>query len=416
MPYGRQNSLELNSLNSDFGHKDRLIKPKYLIFYVLVTILDGIYTVIFIFLRLELMKNHYAIIMAGGVGTRFWPMSTSSHPKQFLDILGTGRTLLQQTYDRLLRVCPNENIFVVTSSSYEELCSTQLPKLPKQNILCEPSRKNTAPCVAYASYKIHKINPKAITIVAPSDHLITKEDTFVKAINSCFAKAEKEDCLVTLGIKPTRPDTGYGYIQFIESDKKEKDKRIYKVKTFTEKPDHDMAKFFMESGDFLWNSGIFIWSTESITKAMETHDPELANVFKEGWDDYNTKNEAAFIKKAYNTCKNISIDYSVMEKAKNVYVRSSIIGWSDLGTWGSLYTHLKHDGNKNAIVGKNVMQYDCNNCIVQVPKNKLVVLQGLEDYIVVESEDVLMICKKQDEQQIRNFVNDVKVQKGENYV
>lgn len=416
MPYGRQNSLELNSLNSDFGHKDRLIKPKYLIFYVLVTILDGIYTVIFIFLRLELMKNHYAIIMAGGVGTRFWPMSTSSHPKQFLDILGTGRTLLQQTYDRLLRVCPNENIFVVTSSSYEELCSTQLPKLPKQNILCEPSRKNTAPCVAYASYKIHKINPKAITIVAPSDHLITKEDTFVKAINSCFAKAEKEDCLVTLGIKPTRPDTGYGYIQFIESDKKEKDKRIYKVKTFTEKPDHDMAKFFMESGDFLWNSGIFIWSTESITKAMETHDPELANVFKEGWDDYNTKNEAAFIKKAYNTCKNISIDYSVMEKAKNVYVRSSIIGWSDLGTWGSLYTHLKHDDNKNAIVGKNVMQYDCNNCIVQVPKNKLVVLQGLEDYIVVESEDVLMICKKQDEQQIRNFVNDVKVQKGENYV
>lgn len=416
MPYGRQNSLELNSLNSDFGHKDRLIKPKYLIFYVLVTFLDRNYTVIFIFLRLELMKNHYAIIMAGGVGTRFWPMSTSSHPKQFLDILGTGRTLLQQTYDRLLRVCPNENIFVVTSSSYEELCSTQLPKLPKQNILCEPSRKNTAPCVAYASYKIHKINPKAITIVAPSDHLITKEDTFVKAINSCFAKAEKEDCLVTLGIKPTRPDTGYGYIQFIESDKKEKDKRIYKVKTFTEKPDHEMAKFFMESGDFLWNSGIFIWSTESITKAMETHDPELANVFKEGWDDYNTKNEAAFIKKAYNTCKNISIDYSVMEKAKNVYVRSSIIGWSDLGTWGSLYTHLKHDDNKNAIVGKNVMQYDCNNCIVQVPKNKLVVLQGLEDYIVVESEDVLMICKKQDEQQIRNFVNDVKVQKGENYV
>lgn len=416
MPYGRQNSLELNSLNSDFGHKDRLIKPKYLIFYVLVTILAVIYNVNFIFLPIELMKNHYAIIMAGGVGTRFWPMSTSAHPKQFLDILGTGRTLLQQTYDRLLRVCPNENIFIVTSASYEDLCATQLPKLPKQNILCEPSRKNTAPCVAYASYKIHKINPKAITIVAPSDHLITKEDTFVKAINSCFAKAEKEDCLVTLGIKPTRPDTGYGYIQFIESDKKEKDKRIYKVKTFTEKPDHDMAKFFMESGDFLWNSGIFIWSTESITKAMETHDPELANVFKEGWDDYNTKNEAAFIKKAYNTCKNISIDYSVMEKAKNVYVRSSIIGWSDLGTWGSLYTHLKHDHNKNAIVGKNVMQYNCNNCIVQVPKNKLVVLQGLEDYIVVESEDVLMICKKQDEQQIRNFVNDVKVQKGENYV
>ncbi len=361
-------------------------------------------------------KNHYAIIMAGGVGTRFWPMSTTSHPKQFIDILGTGRTLLQQTYDRLVKVCPKDNIFVVTSTSYFDLVHEQLPKLPKDIILCEPARKNTAPCVAYASYKIHKLNPKAITVVAPSDHLITKEDTYVKAIKSCFAKAEAEDCLVTLGIKPSRPDTGYGYIQYIDSNAGEKDKRIFKVKTFTEKPDHDMAKFFMESGDFLWNSGIFIWSTESITKAMETHDPELANVFKEGWDDYNTKNEQKFINNAYKTCKNISIDYSVMEKAKNVYVRSSIIGWSDLGTWGSLYTHLKHDDNKNAIVGKNVLQYNCNNCIVQVPKNKLVVLQGLEDYIVVESDGVLMICKKQDEQQIRNFVNDVKVQKGENFV
>ena len=361
-------------------------------------------------------KNHYAIIMAGGVGTRFWPMSTTSHPKQFIDILGTGRTLLQQTYDRLIKCCPKDNIYIVTSTSYFDLVHEQLPKLPKENILCEPARKNTAPCVAYASYKIHKLNPKAITVVAPSDHLITKEDTFVKAIKSCFAKAEGEDCLVTLGIKPSRPDTGYGYIQYIDSPTKEKDKRIFKVKTFTEKPDHDMAKFFMESGDFLWNSGIFIWSTESIIKSMEANDPELANVFKEGWDEYNTKNEQKFINNAYNICKNISIDYSVMEKAKNVYVRSSIIGWSDLGTWGSLYTHLKHDTSKNAIVGKNVMQYNCNNCIVQVPKNKLVVLQGLEDYIVVESEGVLMICKKQDEQQIRNFVNDVKVQKGENFV
>ncbi|MGZ3932195.1 MAG: mannose-1-phosphate guanylyltransferase [Bacteroidia bacterium] len=362
------------------------------------------------------MKNHYAIIMAGGVGTRFWPMSTSAHPKQFIDILGTGRTLLQQTYDRMLKICPSENIFVVTSTAYDALVSSQLPKLPKQNILCEPARKNTAPCIAYASYKIHKLNPKAVTIVAPSDHLITKEETFVKAINSCFSKAASEDCLVTLGIKPTRPDTGYGYIQFVDSHKKEKDNRIYKVKTFTEKPDLEMAKFFMTSGDFLWNSGIFIWSTNSIIKAMEDHDPELANVFKEGSDLYNTKQENDFITRAYNICKNISIDYSVMEKAKNVYVRSSIIGWSDLGTWGSLYTHLKHDKHKNAIVGKNVMQYDCNNCIVQVPKDKLVVLQGLEDYIVVESEGVLMICKKQDEQQIRNFVNDVKVHKDEKFV
>lgn len=362
------------------------------------------------------MNHHYAIIMAGGVGTRFWPMSTTQRPKQFLDILGTGSTLLQQTYNRMLKVCKNENIYVVTSTNYESLVMEQLPGLPKENILCETARKNTAPCVIYASYKIHKKDPKAITIVAPSDHLIKKEDTFVKALRSCFEKAKSQDCLITLGVKPTRPDTGYGYIQFINSDVTERDTRIKKVKTFTEKPDHEMAKFFMESGDFLWNSGIFIWSTQSIIKAMETHDPELANVFKEGWDFYNTPKEKEFIDRAYATCKNISIDYSVLEKADNVYVRSSILGWSDLGTWGSLYTHIFKDKDQNALVGKNIITYDCNDCIVQVPKDKLVVLQGLEDYIVVESEGVLMICKKQDEQQIRNFVNDVKVKKGEKFV
>lgn len=362
------------------------------------------------------MSNQYAIIMAGGVGTRFWPMSTTQHPKQFLDVLGTGKTLIQQTFDRLLKLCPKENIFVVTSTIYEGLVQAQLPQLPKGNILCEPSRKNTAPCIVYASYKIHKLNPNAITIVAPSDHLIKKEDTFVKAINSCITKATKEDCLVTLGIKPTRPDTGYGYIQYLESDVSEKDKRIFKVKTFTEKPDHDMAKFFVDSGDFLWNSGIFIWSTKSILKAAESLDPELANVFKEGVKYYNTPKEKEFITNAYNTCKNISIDYSIMEKAHNVYVRSSIIGWSDLGTWGSLYGHISKDKKHNAVIGKNVMVYDSKNCIVHVPKDKLVVLQGLEDYIVVESDNILMICKKQDEQQIRNFVNDVKVNKGEKFV
>jgi len=222
--------------------------------------------------------------------------------------------------------------------------------------------------------------------------------------------------LVTLGIKPSRPDTGYGYIQFVDSPVPEKDKRLYKVKTFTEKPDHDMAKFFMESGDFLWNSGIFIWSTASVIKALEQNDPELAHVFKDGLEYYNTPQEKDFIKRAYNICKNISIDYSIMEKAKNVYVRSSIIGWSDLGTWGSLYSHIRHDKGGNALVGKNIMEYDCHNCIVHVPKDKLVVLQGLKDYIVVESEGVLMVCKKQDEQQIRNFVNDVKVQKGDKFV
>ncbi len=362
------------------------------------------------------MQHYYAIIMAGGVGTRFWPMSTTQHPKQFLDILGTGETLLQQTYSRVSKVCPRENIFVVTSTAYENLVAEQLPELLKENILCETARKNTAPCIAYASYKIHKRDPNAITLVAPSDHLVKKEAVFVKAIRSSFKKAKKQDCLITLGIKPTRPDTGYGYIQFISSDVEESDKRIHKVKTFTEKPNAEMANFFVESGDFLWNSGIFVWSTKSIINALETHDPELANVFKEGWDSYNTPTEQEFVNRAYATCKNISIDYSVMEKAENVYVRASIFGWSDLGTWGSLYTHIPKDLSKNALVGKNIVTYDCHNCIVQVPKDKLVVLQGLEDYIVVESEGILMICKKQDEQQIRNFVNDVKVSKGEKFV
>lgn len=354
--------------------------------------------------------------MAGGVGSRFWPMSTTQHPKQFLDVMGTGETLLQQTYHRMLKVCRNDNIYVVTSSAYQKLVAEQLPNVLIENILCEPARKNTAPCIAYASYKIHKRDPQAITIVAPSDHLVKKEETFVKAIRSCFQKAEVQDCLITLGIKPTRPDTGYGYVQFIKSDVREKDKRINKVKTFTEKPDREMANFFVESGDFLWNSGIFVWSTNSIINALETHDPELANVFKEGWEFYNTPEETEFINRAYTTCKNISIDYSVMEKAENSYVRASIFGWSDLGTWGSLYTHIQKDEHKNALVGKNVLTYDCNNCIVHMPKDKLVVLQGLEDYIVVESDGVLMICKKQDEQQIRNFVNDVKVKRGEKFV
>ena len=362
------------------------------------------------------MENRYAIIMAGGVGTRFWPMSTTRHPKQFLDIMGTGKTLLQQTYERISKLCPPENVYVVTGEHYNSLVAGQLPELPEKNILCEPARKNTAPCVAYASYKIHKLNPKAVTIVAPSDHLISKEDTFVKAINSCFEKAEKENCLITLGIKPTRPDTGYGYIQFIENMQDNDDKRIYKVKTFTEKPNLETAKFFVDSGEFLWNSGIFVWSTASIISALEMHDEELASIFKEGVDFYNTPEEKSFINKAYNICKNDSIDYSVMEKASNVFVRSSIIGWSDLGTWGSLYTHIKKDKKGNAVIGRNVMMYDANNCVVQVPSDKLVVLQGLEDYIVVESEGILMICKKQDEQQIRNFVNDVKVNKGERFV
>jgi len=354
--------------------------------------------------------------MAGGIGSRFWPMSKTSRPKQFLDILGTGRTLLQQTYDRLIRICPKENIFVVTHESYKQLVEEQLPELVEGRILCEPVRKNTAPCIAYASYKIASINPEANIVVAPSDHLILKEDTFLKAIKSCFKKAKKEDCLVTLGVKPSRPDTGYGYIQFKESEVKETDPRIKKVKTFTEKPDLEMARFFLQSGDFLWNSGIFIWNVQSILSALDKYLPDLSGIFKEGLDKYNTDLEESFIKKAYTECKNISIDYGVMEKANNVYVRSSVIGWSDLGTWGSLYQHIPKDEEKNAVIGKNVMLYDSSNCIVNVPNDKLVVLQGLTDYIVVQSDNALLVCRKEDEQQIREFVNDVKRDKGEKFI
>ena len=360
-------------------------------------------------------RNQYCVIMAGGVGSRFWPMSRMSHPKQFIDVLGTGRTLIQQTYDRFAKICPQENIYVITHKSYKELVEKQLPEIKKTNIICEPARKNTAPCIAYSSYKIAKNDPDALIVAAPSDHLILKEDTFVKAIRSCYKKASGEDCLVTLGIKPGRPDTGYGYIQFTESKQKEKDARIKKVKTFTEKPDEEMAKFFLKSGDFLWNAGIFVWSAKSIIKAFETHDPELATIFGEGSKVYNTKKEEDFITTAYTKCKSNSIDYAVLEKADNVYVRSSAIGWSDLGTWGSLYTHMDKAADGNAIVGKNVMAYDSSDCIVNVSKEKLVVMEGLKDYIVVESNNILLICKKAGEQRIRDFVNDVKIQKGDKF-
>jgi mannose-1-phosphate guanylyltransferase len=305
---------------------------------------------------------------------------------------------------------------VVTNDIYKDLVKEQLPKLSDNQILLEPSRRNTAPCIAYACYKINAQNPDAKIVVSPADHLILKEETFVKAINSCFRKAETEDCLVTLGIKPSRPDTGYGYIQFIESAGPETDKRIKKVKTFTEKPDLEMAKFFMQSGDFLWNSGIFIWSAKSILKAFEIHMPETAVLFKEGESIYNTDKEIEFIKGVYSVCKNISIDYGVMEKASNVYVRSSIIGWSDLGTYGSLYTHIPKDDNQNAVINKNALMYKSEKCIISAPKQKLLVIEGLKDYIIVDTKDVLLICKKENEQQIRQFVNDVKMTKGDRFI
>jgi mannose-1-phosphate guanylyltransferase len=356
----------------------------------------------------------YSVIMAGGIGSRFWPMSRTSMPKQFIDILGTGKTLLQQTYERLKKVSPAENILIVTNDTYKELVLKQLPEIKPEQVLCEPARRNTAPCIAYACYKIAAVSPEARMIVAPSDHLVLKEDEFVSIANEALEKAGSENCLITIGVKPTRPDTGYGYIQF--DDKIEKSGSLArKVKTFTEKPELEMAKRFIDSGDFYWNSGIFLWSVKSILQAFETHLKEVNDLFADGKEKLNTAEEEEFIKKVYQVCPNVSIDFGLMEKATNVYMMLSDFGWSDLGTWGSMYEHTKKDNNGNAVVGKNALLYESSGNIVNIPASRLVVLQGINDLIIVETETVLLICKKEDEQKIRNIVNEVKMSKGEKY-
>lgn len=365
---------------------------------------------------MEINKNNYCIIMAGGIGARFWPMSKTSRPKQFIDILGSGRTLIQQTFDRFLTICPRENILIVTNELYRQLVMEQLEGINENQVLCEPCRRNTAPCIAYASYKIHQENPDALIVVAPSDHIILKEKAFTEIINTALETSAKNDWLITLGIKPSRPDTGYGYIQFEGEELSVVDGRIKKVKVFTEKPQLEKAKEFLVSGDFLWNAGIFIWSLKSILRAFETHLPEVNKLFKDGLGTYDTKDEQVFVDKTYPICENISIDYGVMEKAKNVYVLTSDFGWSDLGTWGSLYSIREKDSKQNAILGDQVLTYNTSNCIVNVPKDKLVVLQGLDDYIIVEDDGVLLVCKKQDEQMIRQMVDDVRDKKGEKFV
>ncbi len=356
-------------------------------------------------------NNLYCIIMAGGIGSRFWPLSRTDKPKQFIDILGTGKSLLQQTFDRMSRICPRENILIVTSSAYNDLVYEQIPNLRPHQVLLEPIRRNTAPCIAYATYKIKKQNPNAVAIVAPSDHLIFNEDIFVDTIKKAAEFASNNNTLITLGINPSRPETGYGYIQIGKPVSKVPS--LFKVKTFTEKPNLEMAKKFIESGEFYWNSGLFIWSLTSIEAAIENHLPEVSSIFKELLPAYGTDKETELIATAYSECRNISIDYGVMEKADNVYVFCSEFGWSDLGTWGSLYTQLPHDQNGNTAIAKQLMLYQTSNSIFNIPKNKLAVIQGLDDFIVVDTADVLLICKKQDEQQIKNFVNDVLINKKE---
>lgn len=361
-------------------------------------------------------QNNFCVIMAGGVGSRFWPLSRMARPKQFIDILGTGETLIQQTFNRFKDICPKENIYIVTNEKYRDIVNEQIPGLNADQVICEPARRNTAPCIAYANYKIHAKNPNANIVVAPSDHIVLKEEEFKKVIRLTLEASKETEALFTLGIEPNRPETGYGYIQFDETKSHSVDPKLHKVKTFTEKPNLEMAKQLVESGEFLWNSGIFIWKLSTIMKEFEKSLPEMDLLFKEGLGKYNTPEEYEFINNIYQQCKSISIDFGVMEKAENVYVFSTDIGWSDLGTWGSLYDIRHKDRNGNSVVGRNVMLYNSKNCVINMPKDKLVVIEGLEDFIVVENDNCLLICKKQDEQEIRQFVTDVQAEKGERFV
>jgi len=363
------------------------------------------------------MNNNYCVIMAGGVGSRFWPMSRTEKPKQFIDILGTGKSLLQQTFERFLPICPAENIYIVTNNIYIDLVLEQLPDIKKEHVLGEPLRKNTAPCIAYANHKIKIENPNANIIVAPADHLILKEKAFEARINEGLDFIKDNNVLLTLGIKPSRPDTGYGYIQINNEFKVDtKNEKLKKVKTFTEKPNLEMAEFFVESGEFFWNSGIFIWNINSINESFNKFLPDVNNLFEKGADAYNTEKEIEFINDTYSKCVNISIDYGVMEKADNVYVLQSDFGWSDLGTWGALYEKKPKDENENALSSNNIMTYDTKNSIIELPKDKLAVIQGLDNFIVVEANNTLLICKKTEEQMIKQFVTDVEIKKGDKYI
>jgi mannose-1-phosphate guanylyltransferase len=345
------------------------------------------------------MSSNYLIIMAGGVGTRFWPFSRQHFPKQFHDILGTGRTLLQQTADRFGGIVPDENIYIVTSEEYYELCKEQLPYLTDDQILLEPSRRNTAPCIGYACYKIGKKDPNANVVVAPADHIILKEEEFKSRIAIALAYTKQNQVLCTLGIKPTRPDTGYGYIQFEESDAGE----VKRVRTFTEKPHLELAQMFLDSGDYVWNGGIFIWSIKTVKVAFEEFLPEMADAFKIAQKHFYTAKEKEALKAAYPRCKIISIDNGLMEKAKNVYVVHADIGWSDLGTWKSVYENSDKDAAGNVIDAMSML-YNTEDCVVKMPNEKLVVIDGLKGFIVAEFDNVLMICPTDQEQKVKEFV------------
>ena len=359
------------------------------------------------------IADNYVAIMAGGIGSRFWPESRVNLPKQFLDLLGTGKSLIQWTYKRFEKIVPKENIFFITNEQYIPKLKEQIPGLGNENILSEPSRKNTAPCAAYFAHKIRTQNPNANIIMSPADHIILDEQSFEATALDALEFVSKNKALLTMGIKPTRPDTGYGYIQYDTNNELDK---AFKVKTFTEKPSIDLARTFLKSGDFLWNAGIFVWNVNTIMDALANYLPEINDVFLQAKDAYNTPDETKAINKLYPHCTNISIDYGVMEKAKNVFVIPSNFGWSDLGTWESAYENSTKDYLGNAVLGNNVMVIDSNECMVKAPDEKLVLLQGLEKYIVIDTKDVLLICERNKEQMIKEYVAEVKRNKGEKFL
>lgn len=360
------------------------------------------------------MKNKsYVAIMAGGIGSRFWPVSRVDFPKQFIDILNTGKTLIQSTFERFAQYIPVENIYIVTSGQYRDIVATQLPELNPENIVCEPSRKNTAPCIAYISYKLNQLDPESNLICAPADHLILDDTSFIKSCVEALEFTEKNNALLTLGIKPFQPNTGYGYIQYEQHAVND---NIYKVKTFTEKPDLELAKTFLASGDFLWNAGIFVWQTRNIISAFQKLLPEVAELFDGARNAMNTADEKSVIENIYPLCVNISIDYGILEKADNVYVIPSSFGWSDLGTWGSAYENLEKDENENAAAGDNIVFIDSSKNIVHSSNEKLMLVQGLDDFIVVDTRDALLICKKDKEQSIKEYLSEIKRNKGEKFL
>jgi mannose-1-phosphate guanylyltransferase len=357
-------------------------------------------------------KNYYAILMAGGVGSRFWPVSTQSFPKQFHDMLGTGETLIQKTFNRLSNFIPKENIFILTNERYSDLVFEQLPEVTKRQVVLEPAMRNTAPCILYASLKIQKENPNAIMIVAPSDHWIEDEMAFAQNVQQAFDFCSQNDALMTLGIQPTFPNTGYGYIEF---DKKASD-AIKTVNQFREKPDYETAKSFLAQGNFLWNAGIFMWSVSSVVKAFQNNQPELYQLFEKGIAVYNTDLEDDFITNNYGKAKNISVDYAIMEKSKNVFVLPATFDWNDLGTWGSLYDKID-DGNKgNAIVNARTLIKNASGNMIRSTKGKIVVIDGLNDFIIVDKEDVLLIFPKEKEQDIKELRQNVEDSFGDQYV